>query len=99
MAERKETRPVTREEERTVAVTCDLCGKQAPRPEGHHGVWADGYHDVAEVTVQVRVGDSFPEGGNVQVREFDICPDCFDGKLIPWMEGQGAQVREEGRDW
>ena len=72
-----------------VAMTCDLCGKQTRRHD-----WTEGFYRVAETTIECRVGTSYPEGGSGKLYDVDICPGCFRDKLIPWLQSQGAAVRE-----
>lgn len=63
-------------------VTCDLCGGPVqPSPLSF---------DVSYTAVYFRSGEQYPEGGSGTQVEFDLCGSCFDGKLVPWMKGQGA---------
>jgi hypothetical protein len=69
---------------------CDLCGKVSGRDD-----WIiperDFFYDVEETTIKWESGSRYPEGGSdVEVVSFDICPKCFEDKLVPWMEAQGA---------
>lgn len=68
---------------------CDLCRCIIVAPKG--------LCRADDVTVSYRVGDTFPEGGSGTVTEFDICSKCFESKLIPWLEEQGASPRKY--DW
>lgn len=79
---------------RLVKLTCDLCGRAAPHPSG--ATWESSYYDTDEVTVEVRhkKGVAYPEIHHGINRSFDLCPQCFEEKLIPWMESQGAKVSE-----
>lgn len=61
-------------------VTCDLCGCEIP----------NGCGNVNETRVSHRTGYSYPEGGHGDLVAFDICGDCFETKLRPWLESQGA---------
>ena len=98
----KKTRKVKRTTEHTEVLErlCDLCGKKATEPGRD---WAEEYYEKNEVEVEVRVraerGDVFPEGGDTKATEFDICPDCFHGKLVPWMKSQGAEPRTVEHDF
>jgi hypothetical protein len=69
-----------------VEVLCDLCGKRIPHNRG--------YGDLDEVTVEHRSGVNYPEGGDVMTRSVDVCPACFEGRLVPFLESQGATVAE-----
>lgn len=74
-------------------VECDLCKKQ------HKDNWKSGYFDSIEIDVNMRTGSSYPDGGSGENYEFDICPECFKNKLIPWMESQGANPTFSEWDW
>ena len=82
---------VTSEVERDVlvAMSCDLCRKTTTKHD-----WATGFYEVAETTVESKEGTSYPDGGSGTLYDVDICPDCFRDKLIPWLQSQGAAVRE-----
>ena len=38
-------------------------------------------------------------GGDGESDTFDICPDCFKSKLIPWMREQGVEPEHKEWDW
>lgn len=76
-------------------IVCDLCGKQGE--DGHD--WKRGLYDVAETTVQLRNGTRFPEGADITEYDLDICPECFEDKLIPWFKSQGGTVRKKEIDY
>jgi hypothetical protein len=87
----------------TTEVKCDLCGKVAPTPDEADsdwggGVWAKGSYDVQDVVVRYKFGSSYPEGTFVDIAEFDICPDCFRDRLVPWLREQGAVGRVRDSD-
>ena len=80
---------------------CDLCGKES----GGRGdtEWDKGFYDVMETEVQIqlkmREGEAYPEGGWGTTAEIDICPECFRGKLIPWLQSEGADIKREEWDY
>ena len=81
------------EKERVVERTCDLCGAKA-KPLG----WECGCYEVqdadVEVTIHRKKGEAYPEGGYGTTIIVDICPKCFDDKLIPFLRAQGADIKE-----
>ena len=99
---RTEKVQTTHEITRVLAVTCDLCGKAAKNPGSP---WEEGWHErnEVEVSVDVRVraeaGTVYPEGGDTRAVEYDICPECFHDKLVPWLTSQGAKAREVEREF
>ena len=81
--------------ERTVSVECgvicDICKKESSK----FGGWTFDNFGVEECTVNMRRGSNYPEGSCVTTTSFDICSDCFEDKLIPWLESHGATARKE----
>jgi hypothetical protein len=73
---------------------CDLCGATT-----HNYDWSPGQYDVTKPEVTLRIGSNYPEGGNHTETILDICPDCFEKKLIPWFKSQGGTPRIEEHDW
>jgi len=92
-----ETRVIPERTEQCITGTvCDLCGAKS------FGVnWDQGYYKTNETEVSVHIkhetGISYPEGGSGTNYEIDMCPKCFQDKLIPWVKSQGGNVRET--DW
>lgn len=68
---RTEEKHVTRTEKVQVGPTvCDLCGRE--------------YREEAHDTVEVSRSVGFPEGGTTYY--FDVCPPCWDERLVPMMK-------------
>lgn len=88
----------TIENEVLVETTCDLCGTFAK-----DGDWQSSIYEVNEVEVKVTVrkkdGSIYPEGGWGTSYNVDMCPDCFENKLIPWLESQGCKTEREEWGW
>lgn len=75
--------------------TCDICGKKS-----HDGRnWSKDYYGVEEVTLLRKTGESYPDCGTTKDWSFDLCPKCWDDKLVPWMKAQGATPTEEDTGW
>jgi hypothetical protein len=77
--------------------TCDLCGVASKRGKE----WEPSSYTVAEtemsVTIKHRSGYACADGGSGTEVEVDLCPKCFQGRLIPWLKSQGAKI--EAREW
>ena len=97
---RKYTKVPIKTAERTELseVLCDLCGKV-----GKYGDWETSTWEVAESEIEIEVrykdGSSYPEGGEGQKYNVDICPECFLTKLIPWFKSQGCKAKVEDWHW
>ena len=76
---------------------CDLCGKKG----NQNGRWPARRFEVNDTELTVRVehndGKSYPEGGCGNVYSVDICPECFKGRLVAWLNSQGADI--DTREW
>jgi uncharacterized protein (DUF2225 family) len=81
--------------EEKVSLTCDLCGLKIYQRFNN---WDKGFLIVAETKVSMKTGNTYPEGGSVTEVGVDICPDCFNEKLIPWLKSQGAKITETEYD-
>jgi hypothetical protein len=79
-----------REEERTVRVTCDLCGCEIRKPPDF---------EVSDIEVLFRWGTCYPEAGWGEEFNIDLCPCCFRDRLVPWLRDQGATVEEKSWEW
>lgn len=90
--ETKMTKP--QETEVCVELTCDLCGRHAPTPDdwGRYGSgpWTDESYGVDTILVLREAGSNYPEGMFTKTESFDVCPDCWCTKVIPWFKTQGA---------
>ena len=83
------------------ATFCDLCGIEgestcSPDETSSWGDgWGDGGYLVKETAVYCESGVNYPDGGHSETASVDICPKCFEEKLMPWLQSQGANVRRE----
>jgi hypothetical protein len=74
------------------AVHCDICGAK-----GYEGGWPEkdgGGFEVNQTTVRFKTGKQYPDCGSGVEYEVDICPACFKDRLMPWLNSQGATVRQ-----
>lgn len=72
-------------------ITCELCRKTTKYE------WKMGDYNLVEVEVRLKTGTSYPEGGMGEEINIDICPSCFENKLVPWVQSQGGSA--EVGDW
>lgn len=74
---------------------CDLCGKkstdQFDDPEK--------YGNYCQVTIEMKRGCYYPEMHNYTRSFYDICPDCFETKVIKFLNNEGAAISEEDGGW
>ena len=68
------------------AVVCDICKKRSETSN-----WDAGSYNVLDTKVEIREGCAFPEHTDVETKRFDICPDCFLEKLVPFLKSLGAE--------
>lgn len=83
-------------------VHCDLCGRKAEGRGWDSSTWGSGY-DHKEVEIEVKIkkqeGEHYPEGSSGTEWLIDMCPECFQKKLVPWMISQGAKIEEKDYDF
>lgn len=80
---------------------CDLCGALSKNEITHD--WSGACYEINEtevtVTIKHKKGENYPEGGSGTECEVDLCPNCFKNKLIPWLNSQGANIKEKEWNW
>lgn len=87
----------------TTKVECDLCHKPAPRPEnnpgpyGGQGPWAAGSYDLEAIRVSRVTGTAFPEITTTVTETFDVCPACWDDKVVPFFADHKSKPTVEER--
>lgn len=69
------------------STTCDICHKRLKLFS----------YEFEEVEVSCKVGSRYPEGGSGTLTEVDLCSDCFEERLLPWLATQG--VKPTVSDW
>lgn len=90
MARIYEERQRTITERHCASLICDICKRTVGRDR-----WDTSVYRVNETEVSVAVrheeGDQWPEGRFTTTRSYDICPSCFDTKLVPYLASLGAE--------
>ena len=64
---------------------CDICKDVAK-----HHKWGKGNYSTNEVKIEWINGMSYPDDCWGNIVSYDMCPTCFQNKLMPWLESQGA---------
>ncbi len=80
-----------RTEKRQDFTSCDLCNERITDRDRN---WS-----VNRVTIEKVAGDVYPEGGHTENTKFDLCCDCFDNKLAPFLNELGAKASEYDVDF
>lgn len=75
---------------------CDLCGFETYAKDEK---WSTSPYNILETEVKIKEGKNYPEGGDWVEKFFDICPQCFKEKLIPWLENQGVKINIKEYDY
>lgn len=68
---------VSKLEKKLIKTTCDICNNEIKNLE---------FYKFDEVTISHRYGERWPEGGNSETLDLDICPECFKNKILPFIE-------------
>ncbi len=78
-------------------LVCDICKKEAKYPDQE---WSEeDNHPYEEYTLKTTIEHEksyycIDTGTDGEVLSFDICPDCFINRLVPFIEGFGNKVNK-----
>ena len=70
--------------------TCDICNKKIKDSDGYTS---------NEVEIRYERSSGTPDGGETKTTEIDMCVNCFENKLIPWLKSYGAAPRIRESEW
>lgn len=100
--EERVTPPVPQKVENVfVEAVCDICGKVS-KIDDYDGIdWSDDIDGYLKkfVTIKKETKHSYPEGGDCEEEYFEICDECFDNKVVPFLESLGAKKYLKEYDW
>lgn len=96
----KRTQTETIERVVVISLTCDICGQEYEDQEksGNDFKSIGEFHSTKVLMSNGEQLD-WNGGGWDDTIEFDICPDCFRSKLVPWFESQHAKPTLTRMDW
>lgn len=83
-----------------VKCSCDLCGKESAffKSYSNKHDWTK-QGEMAEMKdtslIECEVGHDGIVSKNTEKISVDICPDCFQNKLVPWLKSQGVKIKKE----
>lgn len=56
--------------------------------------------EIGEVSVSCQTGCRYPDSGEIETVEFDMCVRCFETRLLPLLAAQGVgEPRKTQADW
>lgn len=98
MSRRIETQRKEVDKEVCVELHCDLCGEAPKCPADSpasfaESDWSSGRYDVSEITVSYRRGYVYPDDQSTTTESFDVCPKCWESKVVPFFAQHGAAPR------
>ena len=77
--------------DKVVALICDICGRSAKNPSNdYNDPWNSDPYTIFKTEIVCEEGTRYPEGVDVKQMSFDICPDCFKNKLVPFIKTFGG---------
>jgi uncharacterized protein (DUF983 family) len=80
-----------RKEMNKIKTVCDICGNDLSEFE-------NGNYKVNRVKIIHEKGNVWPEGSSIYKFEPDICPKCFEDKLVPMLKTVGIEI-DYKEDW
>lgn len=98
----EETREVLRKETILIKRICDICKCEYSlfdwdAEEDLERLKLEG--NFCEVELKMRYGWRYADGGHGKEIEFDICPVCFEHKVVPALQEIGAFREWKVWDW
>jgi hypothetical protein len=73
--------------------TCDSCGQVIPEPDGPGNRYG---HDEIRIKISRTLGETYPDGANLDNWDFDCCPDCWESKVLPIFALKGDKPTDVG---
>lgn len=87
-----------RTENVVVGLKCDLCAKLVHRDRW--GFESSEINDVlVKITMHRKTGQSWPDGGFQREQEIDICPNCWDEIVMPFLVSKGVEENVVETEW
>lgn len=84
-----EEKTVQKTERILTSLRCDICGQEAKRLGVDCFTWELDYRDY-DITVQSRILYRYDHDSEIE-HDFDICPECFQNKLVPFIRSQSKE--------
>jgi hypothetical protein len=89
---------VQKKEKELVRFFCDICGREGDKSNGFNPIDPD--DNQSEVTIQYRKGWSCSDGGSGTEIDLDVCPQCFEEKILPFLKSISVPgIAEKEWDW
>lgn len=70
-------------------LVCDVCGKSTTNYDN----WGGSDEKISINITKSHTSNMYDGGGDVEETSFDLCEECFDNKLVPFLESLGATKR------
>lgn len=105
MRKTKET-VVTYTKTHEYCIVCDICHKEFEvyQNDSSYSNFLDTFDreesiNINKTSVRHVKGYTCPDGGNEAGIQYDVCPDCFETKLKPFLDSLGAVPTNIEIDW
>lgn len=79
------------EKEVCSGTVCDLC-KTPDKEWNTNG-------NLTEIVVKHKWGNTYPDGGLGEKIDIDLCPNCFNDVLVPFLKERGAEIKTTEWDY
>ena len=90
-----ETLKRTSKYEHVVSTECDICHRVYKGDDWEK----ESSYEILETEVRMKTGYSTPDGGSGEEIIIDVCPKCFNEKLIPYLKSLGCKSWWKDWDW
>lgn len=97
---RIETTTETQERKYVAEVRCDICCALGGASVYDLATdWDDDLSSTDESAIWSRRGYTDPDGGESTTTTADICNDCFEEHVVPFLESLGVKMRVKEIEW
>ena len=82
-------------------ITCDICGSKGSGMDDGVSDFAQYHDEKVEVGCFITTGgyDCDGMGGEKTIKYCNVCPTCFEEKVMPCLEKLGVKFSEETTEW
>ena len=76
-------------------ITCDCCG----RTHTDDRDWSEERYYKQETTIEYTYGSTYPDGGMGESIRIDLCPDCFEHRLLSLLQKEDVHINTTKWDY
>lgn len=89
-----------KEIEVTLKILCDICKQsEGQLTDSEEVEWkVVSPYEICTTVLKYEDGITFFQHSDIKRLSFHVCPQCFQNKLVPWFQEQGAEPTKKETD-